>query len=74
MGFFCTKYNTDGSVARYIACLVAKEYHQIEGFDFGETFNLVVKKLTIRVILTLIVTYKWSLHQMYVKNAFLSHL
>ncbi|XP_022137319.1 uncharacterized protein LOC111008814 [Momordica charantia] len=68
---FRTKYHLDGTIARYKACLVAKEYHHVEGFDFDETFSPVIKKPTIRIILTLTATFGWSLTQLDVKNAFL---
>jgi len=68
---FRTKYNLDGSVAYHKASLVAKGYHQVQGFDFYETFSHVVKKLTIQIILALAAQYNWSLTQLDVKNAFL---
>ena len=36
---FKVKKNTDGSVARFKARLVAKEFHQVAGFDCHETFS-----------------------------------
>src|ERR1044072_5904673 len=35
---FRVKQNPDGSVNKYKARLVAKGFHQIEGFDYTETF------------------------------------
>lgn len=43
--------------------LVAKGYHQQFEFEFNETFALVVKRITIKFILTLSLTYKWELVQ-----------
>lgn len=44
---------SDGSIAWYKACLVAKGYHQEEGLDYDETFSSVVKKSIVQVILSL---------------------
>ena len=44
---FHTKYNHDGFIARHKAHLVAKGYHQVQGFNLDKTFSLVVKKPTI---------------------------
>ena len=37
------KHNSDGSISRYKARLVAKEYAQTHGIDYKETFALVAK-------------------------------
>ena len=44
---FKVKENPNGSVHKYKAHLVAKGFNQIAGFDYNDTFNLVVKPTTI---------------------------
>ncbi|KAK6141700.1 hypothetical protein DH2020_024563 [Rehmannia glutinosa] len=69
---FRIKYNSDGSIQRHKARLVAKGFQQQPGIDFFETFSPVVKPTTIRVMLTLAVTYNWDIQQIDIDNAFLN--
>ncbi|KAJ9566476.1 hypothetical protein OSB04_002442 [Centaurea solstitialis] len=69
---FRTKYLSDGTVDRLKARLVAQGFTQIPGLDYSLTFSHVVKASTVRIILSLAVLNKWSLHQLDVKNAFLN--
>jgi hypothetical protein len=64
------KHNVDGSVNRYNARLVAKGYAQTYGIDYEETYSLVAKMTTIRVIIVMATTKGWSIHQMDVRNVF----
>ncbi|CAL2242160.1 unnamed protein product [Prunus armeniaca] len=67
---FRIKRNSDGSVQRYKACLVANGFHQQEGLDYGETFSPVVNHSTI-LILALSIKFQWPVCQLDVHNAFL---
>ncbi|GJS79569.1 ribonuclease H-like domain-containing protein [Tanacetum coccineum] len=42
------------------------------GVDFDETFSPIVKSATIRMVLSLVVSRQWPIHQLDYKNAFLN--
>lgn len=65
------KRKADGTIDRYKARLVAKEFKQRYGIDYEDTFSPVVKAATIRLILSLAVSQGWHLYQLDVQNAFL---
>lgn len=71
---FRRKYLADGSIDRYKARLVAWGFTQILGFNFTHTFSPIVKALTVRVVLSLIVMNNWLLCQLDMYNAFLHGL
>ncbi|GKV19028.1 hypothetical protein SLEP1_g29328 [Rubroshorea leprosula] len=68
---FKTKLNSDGSVDRFKARLVARGFSQVSGVDFEETFSPVLKPTTLRLVIALATTLSWPLRQLDVKNAFL---
>ena len=65
------KRGSDGSIARNKVRLVVKGFLQQYGLDYEETFSLVVKPATVRIILALAIHFNWSLKQLDVSNAFL---
>lgn len=56
---------------RYKGRLVAKGYSQTEGIDYNEIFSPVVKHVSIRFMLSVVVNLDFELEQMDVKTAFL---
>lgn len=70
MWVFAQNY-ADGTLDKLKARLVAKGFNQEEGIDYLETYNLVVRTHTVRLILHVASVMNWELKQMDVKNAFL---
>jgi hypothetical protein len=68
---FYHKLKLDGSLDRYKACWVLCGFSQEQGVYFDETFSLVVKPATVRVILSIALSLKWETRQLDVKNTFL---
>ena len=68
------KHATDGSIEKYKARFVAREFFQKEGIDYEETFAPVARYTSIRTIISLDSMMKWDLHQMDVKTTFLNGL
>ena len=69
---YTIKYKQDGSVDRYKARLVAKWYTQQVRIDFLDTFSLVAKLTTIRVLLAIATIKGSSLMQLDINNTFLN--
>jgi hypothetical protein len=55
------KKKVDGSIDRYKARLVAKGFRQRYEIDYEDTFSSVVKVVTIWMILSVIVSNRWSM-------------
>jgi hypothetical protein len=65
------KRKSDGTIDRYKAILVVKGFKQRYGVDHEDTFSLVVKPATIFLVLSMAISWAWSLRQLDVHNAFL---
>ena len=68
---FTVKYKPDGSVDRYKARLVARGFSQTYRVDYAETFSLVARLNSIRVLLSVVINQSWELFQLDIKNTFL---
>eukprot|EP00253_Pinus_taeda_P024014 PITA_24014 len=68
---FKKKTNAEGKVEKYKARLVAKVYSQVPGIDFGDIFSPVAKVTSIRLLLSVVVSFDFEVEQMDVKTIFL---
>jgi hypothetical protein len=69
---FHNKQDEHAVVTRNKARLVAKGYSQVEGLDFDETFALVARLDSIRILLVYATHHCFKLYQMEVKCTFLN--
>ena len=63
-------FTFEGVIDHHKVHLVVKGFSQQEGIDYTETFALVAKMNSIRLILSLTARFGWEIHQMDVKSAF----
>ncbi|KAL0402275.1 UNVERIFIED_CONTAM: Retrovirus-related Pol polyprotein from transposon RE2 [Sesamum latifolium] len=66
------KRKTNGSINKFKARSMAKGYTQKEGIDYEETFSLVVRFASVRLILAIVAHLDSELFQMDVKSTFLN--
>ena len=69
---FKNKSNEHGTVIRNKLRFVAQGYTQVEGIDFDETFALVARLESIRILLAIARHLNFKLYQMDAKSAFLN--
>jgi hypothetical protein len=69
---FRNKQDENGVVTRNKARLVAQGFTQVEGLDFGETYALVARLESIRILIAYATNNDFKLYQMDVKSAFLN--
>ncbi|RVX01289.1 Retrovirus-related Pol polyprotein from transposon RE1 [Vitis vinifera] len=69
---FKLKRKLDDSIDRYKAQLVAEGFHQTQGLDYFDTFRPMVKVATIRIVLTVALSFRWTIRQLDVQNSFLN--
>jgi hypothetical protein len=60
---FRVKHNADGSVERHKARLVTKGFHQQLGVDYHKTYSPVIMPTTVRIVLSIAISSRWSLRQ-----------
>ena len=66
------KRNSNGSIERFKARLVARGFAQIEGVDYEETYAPVMRYKSLRVLLSIANKMNYEIKQMDVVNAFLN--
>jgi len=69
---FKVKRNSDGSVERFKARIVAKDYAQVEGLDYDEMFAPVTRYDSLRLIIALALHLGLDMSQADIKSAFLN--
>nr|CAN77977.1 hypothetical protein VITISV_010463 [Vitis vinifera] len=69
---FKRKLQTNGTIDKYKAHLVAKGYRQKEGLDFFDTYSPVTRITSIRMLIATTAIHNFEIHQMDVKITFLN--
>ena len=68
---YIVKVGPNGAIDRLKARLVPERYTQIYELDYGNTFSLVAKSASVRLLISFAAMHHWMLHQLDIKNAFL---
>jgi hypothetical protein len=61
---FTLKQSTEGKIERYNAKMVARGYSQTYGIDYDETFAHVAKMNIVRILISCVANFRWTLHQL----------
>ena len=69
---FKRKLKQDGSIKKYKARLVVKDFKQRKNVDCFDTFAPMTRIVSIRVLIALASIHNLMIHQMNVKTAFLN--
>ena len=66
------KRDNSEEITRYKFRLVAKGFSQVRGVDFDEVFSPVARAESIRIIIAMAAQFRWKLHHLDVKSAFIN--
>lgn len=69
---FRIKHNTNGIVQKLKSMLVAEGFQKNPGINYSDTFSCVIKVATIRIVITLVVPFRWTIHQVDINNTFIN--
>lgn len=69
---FKIKYNSDGTIDKYKARLVARGFTQVEDIDFHETFAPTLRFESLRMLIAFAMMYGLLIHQLDVDDAYLN--
>ena len=56
-----TKFNTDGSILKHKARIVAEGYSQLQGMDYDETFSPIARMETVMMLVVVAAHHKWEI-------------
>jgi hypothetical protein len=66
------KHTVDGSIKKHKVRFVSRGFSQVEGVYYEDTFSLVARYTSIWMIISIIASMGWRLHEMDVKKTFLN--
>lgn len=69
---FRTKLKVDHTLEKYKSMIVTKGFQQTKGMDFTKRFSPMMKPTTICIVLNLVLSKKWCIHQVDVNSTFLN--